>query len=156
MIFYQSMSGRTERTVGSIRALSLAVLAAYPAGALTLALGPDTLPTSLAGYGLVLAALIFAAMLARSSVQRIVAEEVSQLDEYELNLRYRTMSAAYTVISVLALVAVIYAAIATDNGAWVPSSFEEYNGLFWGVFLYASVLPTACLGWMLDPAELAQ
>ena len=51
---------------------------------------------------------------------------------------------------VLALCGVIYAAIASDKGGWVPTNFDEYNGLFWGVFLYAFTLPTACLAWRLD------
>jgi hypothetical protein len=46
---------------------------------------------------------------------------------------------------------VIYAAIASDTGLWVPSGYDAFNGLFWGVFLYASVIPTAVLSWMVDP-----
>jgi hypothetical protein len=51
----------------------------------------------------------------------------------------------------LALLLVVYAAIASDNGLWVPATYEAFNGLFWGVFLYASVLPTALLSWMVEP-----
>ena len=150
MIFYRSNSGATDRSVRFVRSASTVALVAYPAGALTLALGPDSLANSVIGYGLILISLICVALLSGSSAQRIVAEETKQLDEFELQLRYRAIGTAYTIMSVLALCGVIYAAIASDKGGWVPTSFDEYNGLFWGVFLYAFTLPTACLAWRLD------
>ena len=151
MIFLTSSKGGTDRSVRFIRIISSAALVTYPAGALTLALGRDSLTNSVVGYGLILASLICVGLLSGSSAQRIVAEEAKQLDEFELQLRYRAMGTAYTVLSVLALLSVIYAAIATDKGGWVLTSYDEYNGLFWGVFLYTSTLPTACLAWRLDP-----
>ena len=151
MIFLTSSKGGTDRSVRFIRIISSAALVTYPAGALTLALGRDSLANSVVGYGLILASLICVGLLSGSSAQRIVAEEAKQLDEFELQLRYRAMGTAYTVLSVLALLSVIYAAIATDKGGWVLTSYDEYNGLFWGVFLYTSTLPTACLAWRLDP-----
>jgi hypothetical protein len=126
-------------------------LIAYPCGALLLALGPDTLPTKLVGYGLILLALCAYAPIIGTSLQRIVGEETKQLDEYELRLRGRALSASYTAFSTFALALVIYAAIAADKGFWVPNSYEAFNGLFWGIFLYASVLPTALLSWMVEP-----
>ena len=155
MIFTRSSDKASDRSVWFVRAASTASLILYPAGALTLALGPDTLGTSVAGYGMILGALIAFASIAGSSLQRVVAEETKQLDEYELQLRHRTISNAYVVMTVLTLLAVLYAAIATDKGGWVPRSYDEFNGLFWGVFLYASALPTFCLAWRLDPSSEA-
>jgi hypothetical protein len=127
-------------------------LIAYPFGALLLANGPETLATKLVGYGLILLALVAYAPLIGTSLQRIVGEEPKLLDEYELRLRGRALSGSYAALSALALLLIIYAAIASDTGLWVPSSYEAFNGLFWGVFLYASVLPTAVLSWMVEPS----
>jgi hypothetical protein len=135
-----------------VRICTAASLIAYPFGALILALGPDTLATMLVGYGLILVALVTYAPLIGTSLQRVVGEETKLLDEYELRLRGRALSASYAIFSGLALLLVIYAAIATDNGLWVPRTYEAFNGLFWGVFLYASVLPTAVLSWMVEPS----
>jgi hypothetical protein len=103
------------------------------------------------GYSLILLALVAYAPLIGTSLQRIVGEETKLLDEYELRLRGRALSASYATFSAVALLLVLYAAIATDKGLWMPSSYEAFNGLFWGVFLYASVIPTAVLSWMVDP-----
>jgi len=152
MIFYRTNHGGRDLPVSTIRFLSVTSLAAYPAGALTLALAPDGLATSVIGFGLIALSLLSFAPLIGSSAQRIVGEEVSKLDEYELQLRSRAMNAAYACFTALTLLAVIYAAIAADKGGWVPDSYEEYNGLFWGVFLYAAALPLAILSFKLDPS----
>jgi hypothetical protein len=151
MIFYRSAQGSRDVSIPLVRTLSTTSLVAYPAGALLLALGPDALATSLAGYGLILLALIAYAPLTGSSVQRIVGEETKLLDEYELRLRGRALSASYATFTGLALLLVLYAAIASDKGLWVPDGYEAFNGVFWGIFLYASVLPTALLSWMVEP-----
>jgi hypothetical protein len=85
-----------------------------------------------------------------SSIQRIVGEEVKALDEFELRLRGRAMGLAYAIFTGLALVSVLYSAIAADKGFWFPSTYDEFNGVFWGVFLYAAVLPAAILSWLVD------
>jgi hypothetical protein len=135
-----------------IRVCTAASLIAYPCGALLLALGPDTLATKLVGYSLILLALVAYAPLIGTSLQRIVGEETKLLDEYELRLRGRALGSSYAALSAIVLLLVIYAAIGTDKGLWVPSTYEAFNGLFWGVFLYASVLPTAMLSWMVEPS----
>jgi MFS family permease len=152
MIYLRGRQGPREQSVGMVRICTAASLIAYPFGALILALGPDTLATMLVGYGLILVALVTYAPLIGTSLQRVVGEETKLLDEYELRLRGRALSASYAIFSGLALLLVIYAAIATDNGLWVPRTYEAFNGLFWGVFLYASVLPTAVLSWMVEPS----
>lgn len=151
MLFYRSQRGSRDLSVATVRIVSATSLVAYPAGALLLALGPDQLGTSLAGYGLILLALAAYVPLIGSSVQRIVAEETKRLDEYELRLRGRALSASYSAFAALSLLLVVYAAIASDKGLWFPDSYDEYNGVFWGLFLYACVLPTALLSWTVEP-----
>lgn len=113
-------------------------------------LSSKSLLASLSGYALILSALICAAVLVKSSLQRIVAEQPSKLDEYELQLRSQAMNFSYGGFTALALGAVIYAAIASDRGGWVPVSYDQFSGLFWGVFLYAVVIPVAVLSWIVD------
>lgn len=152
VIYYKSSQGPRDLSVGSVRSLSAVSLLAYPAGALTLALSPDTLSAKLVGYGLILLALASYAPLIGSSVQRIVGDEVKALDEFELRLRGRALSLAYATFTVMTLLAVVYAAIASDKGGWFPNSYDAFNGVFWGIFLYASVIPTALLSWLVGPS----
>ena len=156
MLYMRAANGPRDRSVAVVRICTAASLIAYPCGALLLALGPDTLTTKLVGYGLILLALCDYAPLIGTSLQRIVGEETKLLDEYELRLRGRALSASYTALTVLVLLLVIYAAIASDKGFWVPTSYDAFNGLFWGVFLYASVLPTTLLSWMVEPTFTAE
>lgn len=154
MIYYRSKPGSREASVPAVRALTLAALAAYPIGALTLA-WTDGPAGAIVGFGLIVAALACVAAISSTSIQRIVGELPQQLDEYELKLRARAMSAAYTGLSTLILLAVIYLAVGSDFGLWVPDSYEEFNGLFWGAFLYATILPSAFLAWQIDAADAA-
>jgi hypothetical protein len=39
------------------------------------------------------------------------------------------------------------------TGAWLPSNYGGWNGLFWGAFLYVTLLPTARLAWTMDPDD---
>nr|WP_295373794.1 hypothetical protein [uncultured Sphingosinicella sp.] len=151
MLYLQAQNGARDVSVAKVRLFSTFSLVAYPAGALLLALGPDALSTKLAGYGLILLALIAYAPLIGRSLQRIVGEDTKLLDEYELRLRGRALSACYAAFAMLALLLVLYAAIASDKGFWLPSTYEQFNGVVWGVFLYASVLPTALLSWLVEP-----
>lgn len=152
MLYYRSSRSPRALPVSAARALSLVTLLSYPAGALLLSAGPDTLLSRLAGYALILVALICCAPLVGSSLQRVVGEEVKVLDEFELRLRGRAMGLAYAVFTGLTLAFVMYAAIAIDKGGWFPRSYGDYNGLFWGVFLYSVVLPIAALSWVVEPA----
>jgi len=135
------LSARVARTASTV------ALIAYPVGALTLRFAPDTLASSAIGYGLILLALMMTALLSGSSIQRIASEQASELDEFELAQRNRALGFSYACFSALTLLAILYAGIASDTGGWVPSTYDEFNGLFWGVFLYATVLPSAFLAW---------
>jgi len=151
MLYVRSEKGPRDVSVTTTRIISAISLIAYPCGALVNALGPDTLPSKLLGYGLIFAALISYAPLIGTSLQRIVGEEVKLLDEYELRLRGRALGACYTGFAMLTLLLVLYAAIASDKGFWLPTTYDHFNGVFWGIFLYASVLPTALLSWIVEP-----
>ena len=152
MIFYRSPAADTGKgpALGTVRTLTAIALTAYPLGAAVRVVGPDSLAPQLFGFGLILVSLAAAAPVFGSYVQRIIAEQPSRLDEFELQLRQRAMSKAYALFTGLALLAVLYAGIATDADLWVPSDFDGFNGLFWGGFLYATLLPTACLAWSGD------
>lgn len=144
-----------EFSTPAARSVSTTALIAYPAGALILRFGPDTLASSLLGYGMILVALVMAALLSGSSVQRIAAEEPAKLDEFELALRAKALGFSYACFSALVLAAIFYAGVAVDAGGWVPTTYDEFNGVFWGVFLYATVLPSAVIAWKLGDAEQA-
>lgn len=153
MLFYRSNKGGRPIGLTALRLLTLTPLVAYPVGALTVAWG-NSPATAIAGYLLVFASLACVAALMGTSVQRIVGEQPDRLDEYELTLRSKAMSAAYICLSALLLIGIIYFAIGKDKGLWVPDSFDEYNGLFWGGFLYTSLLPSAFLAWQIEPADV--
>ena len=151
MLFYRSKSGPSRLTVPAALALSALALAAYPVGALMVDHAQHSALISLAGYALVAAALFAAVPLAGSSLQRIVAEVPSKLDEYELQLRARAMNGSYSGFTALVLAGVMYAGLASDHGGWIPATYEQFNGLFRGVFLYAVVTPVAVMSWLVDP-----
>lgn len=153
MLFYRSNSGGRDIGLSAMRALTLGTLVAYPVGALTVSWGDSPL-AAVAGYGLIILSLVCVVVVMGTSVQRVVGEQPDRLDEYELKLRSRAMSSAYNCLSALVLVAIIYAAIGTDKGFWVPDTYEKYNGLFWGAFLYTSMLPSASLAWQIDAADI--
>jgi hypothetical protein len=132
MLYMRSQQAHRDRSVATVRICTATSLMAYPCGALLLALGPETLATKLSGYGMILVAMIAYAPLIGTSLQRVVGEDAKVLDEYQLRLRSRALSASYMTFTALALLLVVYAAIASDNGLWVPATYEAFNGLFWG------------------------
>jgi len=139
-------------SIRSARWASSIALIAYPPGAFLLGLGTDLVAKG-AGAVLLMASLFGAAFLTSSSVQRIVGEQPQFLDEFEMQVRLRAMQSAYAMFTVLALLFVLYSAIASDTRLWVPRDYEGYNGVFWGIFLYAWVLPSAFVAWRMDEAE---
>ena len=159
MLFYRSKASASGHglSLATVRALVAVALVAYPAGGLVLALGPDgrggLFAFEIAGLGLILVSLLAAAPVLGSHFQRIVGEQTKLLDEFELQMRHKAMSAAYGAFTALALVATIYSAIAADKGWWAPRTYDEFNGLFWGIFLYASLLPTAFLIWSFEGSD---
>ena len=150
MIFYRSSKQADGKGVGieTARLLCAASLALYPAGAIVHGFGSPL--AKILGLVLILLSILAAVPLLGSRFQRVIAEEAHRLDEFEMQLRLRANNSAYGMFAGLVLSGVIYAAIASDFGWWLPSSYDEYNGLFWGVFLYATLLPTTFLVWRAD------
>ncbi|TPG04335.1 hypothetical protein EAH84_15475 [Sphingomonas oligophenolica] len=101
----------------------------------------------LIGFALIFIALLSAAPVIGSRLQRIVGEQPSKLDEMELQQRHKAMNGAYMTFTALFLAAIAYAGAASDMNLWVPTGYENWNALFWGVFLYSSLLPTAFVAW---------
>lgn len=154
MLFCRSVTSRPGPAIGPVRTLVATSLFCYPAGCALLALRHEAQASApaltVAGLGLILLSIVAAAPVIGSRFQRIVADQASVLDEFELKLRQRALGAAYQVFSALALLAIVYLAIAADTGWWAPKSYEQFNALFWGVFLLACLLPTALLVWSTD------
>lgn len=167
--YYRGRSGRiAERSPAMLRLATTIALAAYPAGALLMQLAPESgSPAAvwgdIAGLTLIAASLIAFATFAASRLQRIAGEEKGRLDEFELELRLKARAFAYHAFSTIVLVGVAYLGIAMDLGAsgraelWIPTDFDDWNGMFWGLILYAFVLPIAYLAWTLPapPADEA-
>jgi hypothetical protein len=155
MIFYRSPDGTArELSVHNARLTSTSALVLYPTGALLRQFGPDAMWADIVGLLMVVTAFGFALWLAGSSIQRIVAEEETQLDEYELKLRYQSIASAYAILSALFLVLVFSGEVILDLGGSIPPITDDvFSGLFWLVFLYATLLPTTILAWRLDPEE---
>lgn len=149
MLFYRSAVPATSISVSATRIISLLALIAYPVGAWLLH-GSESGLQSLLGYSMVLTALICAASLIKCSLQRIVVEVPSKLDEFELGLRNRAMNVSYETFTGIMLLGIVYGALAIDHAIWIPATYEDFNGLFWGVFLYAAVIPVAVLSWLVD------
>lgn len=148
MIFYAGKKGLGEPiSLRKVRILVTTALVAYPTGAMIQALATTKIPGRAVGFALVVVAIFAAAGVIGTSIQRIVGERVQLLDEFELKLRQRAMSKAYAAFTVLVLAATMYAGIAHDAGWWLPAGDDAYNGLFWGAFLYAALLPTFFLVW---------
>ena len=158
MIFWTSANSRQGKPIGihAARVLSTTALVLYPAGALLRMLGPDTPATAIAGWTMILASIGCAALLAGSSFQRIVGDQENQLDEYELKLRYRAIQGSYLTLTALGL-AILFALQVTNDVTGMLSGVEATNGMlsgiFWGLFLYSTVLPTAILAWRMSPED---
>lgn len=154
MLYFRSRTPHKARPISrtSARWTTSLALICYPPGAYLLGLGTN-LSAKVAGAVLLLTALFCAAYLVNSSVQRVVGEQPHFLDEFEMQLRLRAMESAYGTITLIGLLAVMYFAIASETSLWVPRTYQGYNGLFWGVFLYSWILPTAFVAWRMDPDE---
>lgn len=158
MLFYQSarktINDFSARTVQRIIMLALAC---YPAGCIWL-LTVSSEGFGLAeasGYALIFVSLISCGMLVSSSWQRIAGDESKNLDERELNLSHRANAFAFRSLAATVLIAIIYCALAADFGGWLPTHYNHFNSIFWGVFMLCTLLPTAYVVWTVgdEPEE---
>lgn len=154
MIFYRSPAaqGGSAMPVGRLRLLTGLALGLYPTGGVILAAAPGA-AVEIAGLVMIAAAILCALPVYQSSAQRIVAEEAIRLDERERQLRERTLSRSYFILSALMLLGIAYAGIASDTGWWTPVGYRAWNVLFWGLFLTATLLPTALLAWSMTDED---
>jgi formate hydrogenlyase subunit 3/multisubunit Na+/H+ antiporter MnhD subunit len=152
MLYYRARGGGWDVSRSTARILTLAALTLYPAGASIAGFGPNTAIRA-SGMLLIVVALVCVTVMLGSSLQRVVGEQVRLLDEYELQLRARAMNTAYSLFGGLVLLLIIYCAIASDANLWVPRSYDALNALFWGIFLYSSMLPSTVLAWQIDRSD---
>lgn len=55
---------------------------------------------------------------------------------------------AYRVVSASAVLGTIWIAIGVDKGLWwIPRTYNEWNYVFWGLFILTTSLPAAFLSW---------
>lgn len=79
------------------------------------------------------------------------------LDERQVKARDNAYRIAYALFSSLAGLGVLYWYLATDAvklRLWLPTTTNELNAVFWGVWLLMVSLPTAVLAWIEpDPVQ---
>lgn len=155
MIFFRSVKnpGGKARSLTSVRWLVAMTLTFYPAGTLLRVFGPEGAAADGIGLLLILVSAIGFGLLAGTRFNRITGEQLPELDEYERKLRAGAMETAFQLFAALVLVGIIYMALASSKGWWLPQTYDQWNGLFWGAFLYASLLPTAVLTFRLRDEE---
>lgn len=158
MSFYmRTANGRTpRRSRTSMRLATGLILAGYPLGAL-MALnsglageGSVSFAFSLAGLAVIAVSVFAFFYIAPSYMQRIIGEQLCELDDLERDLRQKAYAFAYHVLTGLVAAAIFYLAVANDDTRltlWAPDSYTHWNTIFWGVLLYCFTLPTAYLAW---------
>ena len=97
---------------------------------------------SAGGFLLIAVALLVCAPVAASRIYQIASEDGVKIDEFELQMRLKAMSSAYTFLIGLVALAFLYLVFAADGtGLWMPTTYDHYNAIFWGFLLYAMLLP---------------
>jgi hypothetical protein len=161
MMFLATKSGEAEFKigVGKARLLTSLALVGYPFGAALVGFGPDQWGYELVGMSLITIAFFATLFLMGSSIQRIVGAKEDTLDEYELKLRYRAISTAYGMMVSAGMLAILGLQMVHDwTNTNLTASFgdDHFNGFFWGLLIYALLLPTAVLAWSASPADLSE
>lgn len=103
----------------------------------------------LAHIGWVLLLLIGLAIPRVGRVGKAIADDAdARLDERQLALRNSAYTDAYRFVSGLVLIGCIAIALGSDlRQPWVPTGYEEWNAIVWGLFIYLTSLPSAILAW---------
>ncbi|AZU02763.1 hypothetical protein X907_0214 [Glycocaulis alkaliphilus] len=158
MSFYmRTANGKTpRRSRNAMRLATSLTLFGYPLGGLVMLNAPlagDGSPgfvVSMAGLGVIAMAVFAFFYIAPSYMQRIIGEQVCELDDLERDLRQKAYAFAYHVLTGLVAAFIFYLAVANDDTRltlWAPSTYSHWNTIFWGVLLYCFTLPTAYLAW---------
>lgn len=135
-----------------LRALIALLYLGYPAGCILRLTGGDD-PTgrtmSLVGTLLILMAAAAFFAIGASSLQRIMQDKESALDEREISIRRKAHERAYTTFAALTLLGLMYMEIAGDLAAnkniaiWRPSLGDHWNAVFWAALFLSLTLPAA-------------
>ena len=133
-------------------------LAAYPVGCLMLLFAAEGLNAlALGGLALIVLAAFATFPVFSSRLYKIVGDGTLKLDEFETQLRLKSISTAYHILMAIVLIAIIYLAIAADKETlWLPTTYDHYNAIFWGATLYAMLIPAAVLTWRLGDAPMGE
>ncbi|MCM8557385.1 hypothetical protein [Sphingomicrobium sediminis] len=135
-----------------ILALSIYALSAYSVGALLRLFSPvDWL--AILGLLLIASAAFATVPIWSSRVYKIASNEKIKLDEFELQMRLRSITSAYQGVAVVVVLFMGYLMIANDVGLWLPNVADHLNGFFWGFMLYVLILPVLILSWKLRDIE---
>ncbi len=166
MFFYRGKTHKTpKRSTALLRIATVVALAAYPIGCVIRLVFPDTSPEpgltagEIAGFAFILASLAAFCVIVPSNLQRIVGEESKHLDEFEMDLRRKSYTASYWVLTSTAILGALYMGIAIDSQdsdfirLWLPQTYDHWNAIFWGLILFTIVTPTTYLAWA-GPAPL--
>lgn len=95
-----------------------------------------------------IAVLSFSIFRVGRAGRRIADDVDTRLDERQLALRNAAYVDAYRVVSGLSALGVLWIALGIDQGWWwVPTTYNEWNGIFWGLFILTTSLPAAFLSW---------
>ncbi len=70
-----------------------------------------------------------------------------ELDERQQRVRDRAYLHSYQTFAGLVTLAGFYAAVAWDNGWWLPATWNHVQAVMWGVLLLALTLPAAVVAW---------
>lgn len=93
--------------------------------------------------------LSFLAVRRVARAGRLIADDTDErLDERQLAVRNAAYLDAYRIVSATVLLGTIWVAIGVDKGFWwIPRSYNEWNDIFWGLFILTLHLPAAFLSW---------
>ena len=167
MIFYRTAAfddpDRRKPSVRDVRTYTAVALLALPAGMVLRRIessGPAWSFEAWLGVGIAVASVALIALAAWmaikvmiSPVQHIVAGEVAELDERELQLRQKALGWSYRVLCTMVITGLAYASVGSDFGVPMPDDYEEWNGIFWSAFLVMVLMPAAYLAWTISPAS---
>lgn len=112
--------------------------------------------------GLILAGLAFVSAAVISSgtaYWRIIHGKADRLDERELKERNFAYQVAYRVLLTVSVLGVGYLALAGNpgdelgDGLWLPTNYDQWSYVLWGLVLFALTFPMLVLAWRDRPLD---